>query len=51
MTPKSLAFSVIDLVERIPYSVVGIVSRLAIADVFGNQRCVVGSALATPIVS
>jgi putative oxidoreductase len=34
MTPKSLAFSAIDLVERIPYSVISLVSRLAIVDVF-----------------
>ena len=34
MTLKSLAFSAIDLVERIPYSPIGLLSRLAIADVF-----------------
>ena len=34
MTLKSLAFSAIDLVERIPGSAVGLVSRFAIADVF-----------------
>ena len=34
MTLKSLAFSAIDLVERIPYSLIGLLSRLAIADVF-----------------
>jgi putative oxidoreductase len=34
MTLKSLAFSAIDLVERIPGSAIALVSRLAIADVF-----------------
>ena len=34
MTLKSLAFSAIDLVERIPGSAISLVSRFAIADVF-----------------
>ncbi len=34
MTLKSLAFFAIDLAERIPGSAIGLVSRLAIADVF-----------------
>ena len=34
MNSKSLAFSAIDLTERIPGSAIGLAARLAIADVF-----------------
>jgi putative oxidoreductase len=34
VTPKTLAFSALGLVERIPASIIGLVSRFAIADVF-----------------